>query len=120
MLKSLWMLSLLSVSAISQQALAAELTGEWANEPNECDQMRVIYADDGQHLTKINVEGIWQLINENEWYREGDEVFIRSPAHVAEWTIERLDEEELHMVNQDPEAVELGAGEAQFYRCDPR
>lgn len=120
MLKPFLMFSAIGLMAISQQALAEELVGEWANDPDECDQMRVIYVDDGDHLTKIYAGDEWQIVNESEWERDGDDVFITTSGHVAAWTIEKLDNDEMHLVNQDPEAEELGVAEARFFRCDPR
>jgi hypothetical protein len=118
MRKAILITSMLGLSALCSQAMAAELKGEWANSADECDQLRTVYADGGEHLTKMNVEGNWQLINESLWERNGDDLYITTDGHVAEWVIDKLDGEELHLVNQDPEAEELGVGEARFVRCD--
>ncbi|MFU8830684.1 MAG: hypothetical protein ACNA7J_00890 [Wenzhouxiangella sp.] len=112
------------ISAITLASVAvfgAELIGEWSNDPDNCDEMRVIYAEDGSNPTKIKAGGEWVEVSEGTtWEREGDELYVQTGARVDTWTIAQLDEQALHLVNQDPEAAEFGVGEAQFYRCDPR
>ena len=101
-------------------ALAADLVGEWSNEPDNCDEMRVIYGADGDHPTKINAAGDWVVVNEATFERDGDVVSVTQDGRTDFWDIVELDDERVHMVNQDPEAEEFGVGETELFRCEPR
>ncbi len=101
-------------------AMSADVVGEWSNEPDNCDDMRVVYAEDGHNPTLVNADGDWVEVSESSWERDDNLLYVQTGARQDVWDIERLDDEELHLVNQDPEAADHGAGEARFYRCDPR
>ena len=101
-------------------AMAADLVGEWSNEPENCDEMRILYTEEGEHPTKINADGNWVVVNEATWQRDGDVVAVTQDGRTDFWDIVELDDERVHMVNQDPEAEEFGVAETELYRCDPR
>lgn len=100
--------------------LAQELVGEWSNDPDNCDEMRIIYRENGEHPTEVNADGDWVVVNESTWERAGDVVYVTTEGRTEAWDIEHLDEERAHLVNQDPAADELGAGEREIHRCPPR
>lgn len=113
-------LMLIPALAFALPVLAADLVGEWSTEPNNCDELRVIYSADGAHPTKVNAGGEWVVVNESTWERDGDVILVTTGARTDAWDIVELDEERLHLANQDPEAAEHGAAESELYRCEPR
>lgn len=114
------LVTVLVAAAFPATVLAADVVGEWSNEPGNCDEMRVTYAEDGNHPTEINAGGEWVVVNEATWERDGDVVHVTQDGRTDSWDIVELDEEHLYMVNQDPEAEEYGVGETELYRCPPR
>lgn len=101
-------------------ALAQELVGEWSNDPDNCEKMRILYKENGDHPTEINADGNWVVVNEGTWERDGDVISVTTDGRTEAWDIEHLGEERAHLVSQDPAAEDLGAGEREIYRCPPR
>lgn len=100
---------------------AAEIEGEWSLTADECDEMRVVYADDGSNPTLVNADGDWTEVSEpTTWEKDGDTLVVSTEARTDTWEITELSDERLEMVNQSASAEEEGAGEASFHRCPPR
>lgn len=100
--------------------LAQTLVGEWSNDPDSCDELRIVYGEDGDHPTEINADGEWVVVNESTWEREDDVVYVTTEGRTEAWDIVHLDDESARLVNQDEGAEELGAGEREIYRCPSR
>lgn len=113
-------LILMFAGGLPATAMAQEVVGEWSNESGNCDEMRVIYEENGDHPTVVNANGEWVEVSENTWERDGDVVYVSTDTRTDAWDIVELTDEYLHMVNQDPEAEEYGVGETELYRCPPR
>lgn len=102
-------------------AAAAEVQGEWSLSPDQCDEMRVVYAADGSNPTVVNADGDWVEVSEpTTWERDGDILVVSTEARTDTWEITNLTGDRLEMVNQSETAAEHGAGEASFHRCPPR
>lgn len=102
-------------------AAAAELQGEWSLSPDECDEMRVVYAADGSNSTLVNADGDWVEVSEpTTWEFDGEVLMVTTEARQDTWDVTMLSDERLEMVNRSESAAEHGAGEASFHRCPPR
>lgn len=119
-MKSITAIACLLLLAFPVAGLSQTLVGEWSNDPGSCDELRIVYGDDGQHPTEINADGEWVVVNESTWEREGDVVYVTTEGRTEAWDIVHLDDETARLVNQDEGAEELGAGESEIHRCPPR
>jgi|GEM_PF-4631128 len=105
---------------LSASADSGQLAGEWSNEPGNCDELRIVYGEDGRHPTEIQADGEWVIVNESLWKRDGEVVEVTTDGQTETWQIDHLDDERAVLINQDDQARELGAGEVELFRCPPR